>query len=57
VQGDRFGSICSILHAAVKFSQHHLLKMLSFQYVFLTLSNIGHSHVCVFMSGSPVKFH
>ena len=36
MQGDRYGSICSLLHADIQSDQHHLLKMLSFTalYVF-----------------------
>ena len=30
VQGDKYGSICILLHADIQLDQHHLLKMLSF---------------------------
>jgi uncharacterized membrane protein YwaF len=30
VQGDKYGSICILLHADMQLDQHHLLKMLSF---------------------------
>ena len=30
VQGDRYGSICILLHADIQLGQHHLLKILSF---------------------------
>ena len=29
VQGDRYGSICILLHADIQLDQHHLLKMFS----------------------------
>jgi hypothetical protein len=32
VQGDKYGSICILLHAGIQSDQHHLLKMLSFFY-------------------------
>jgi hypothetical protein len=36
VQGDKYGSICILLHTATHFEQHHLLKILPFlQFVFL----------------------
>ena len=37
VQGDKYGSICILLHADIQLDQHHLLKMLSFfHYMVLT---------------------
>ena len=30
VQGNKYGSICILLHADIQVDQHHLLKMLSF---------------------------
>jgi hypothetical protein len=30
VKGDKYGSICILLHADLQLNQHHLLKMLSF---------------------------
>jgi len=42
VQGDKYESMCILLHAHIQFDQHHLLKMLSVFYcVFLaSLSKI-----------------
>jgi hypothetical protein len=30
VQSDKYGAICSLLHADIQLDQHHLLRMLSF---------------------------
>lgn len=36
MQGDKYGSICILLHTVIHFEQHHLLKILPFlQCVFL----------------------
>jgi hypothetical protein len=58
-QGDKYGSICILLHANIQLDQHHLLKMLSlFHCVVLAyLQKIKCLLVCGFISGSSVLFH
>ena len=48
-----------LLHVAVQFSQHHLLKRLSlFHWIFfLALSTISWPYICVSISGFSVLFH
>ena len=59
VYGERVCSNFMNLHAAVQFSQHHLLKRLSFSpCIFLPLwSKINWPYVCGFISGLSVLFH
>ena len=37
VQGDKYGSICILLHADIQLDQHQLFKMLSFSIVWFWL--------------------
>ena len=58
VQGDKYGSICILLHADIQVDQHHLLKMFSLFHCMVlgSLSKI----VCRcyrFISGSYIPFH
>ena len=48
-----------LLHVAVQFSQHHLLKRLSFLHCIflLPLSKIRGPYVCGFISGLSILFH
>ena len=48
-----------IIHVAVKFSQHHLFKRLSFLHcIFLPpLSKIKCPYMCGFISGLSILFH
>ena len=57
--GVREQSSLILLHAAVQFSQHYLLKRLSFPHcVFLTpLLQINYLCKCGFISGLPILFH
>jgi hypothetical protein len=54
VQGDRYGSICILLHADIQLDHHHLLKMLSFFHciVLASLSKIKCLYVCGVISVS-----
>ena len=59
VYGVRKCSNFILLHVAVQFSQHHLLKRLSWSHCILLppLSKIRYPHVCGFISGLSVLFH
>ena len=59
VYGDRQCSNFILLHIAVQFSQHHLLKRLSLHYCIflLPLSKIRYPQVCGFISGFAISFH
>ena len=59
VYGVRECSNFILLHVAVQFSQHHLLKRLSFLHcIFLPpLSTIRRPYVCGFISGLSILFH
>ncbi|MBV2150903.1 DUF3704 domain-containing protein [Sphingobium sp. AS12] len=59
VHGDRYGSICSLLHASIQLCQHHLLKMFSwFQHIYLDcLLKIRWSWVCGLISGFSTLLH
>ena len=59
VYGVRKYSNFTLLHVAVQFSQHHLLKRLSFLHcIFLPpLSKIRWPYVCGFISGLSILFH
>ena len=59
VYGVRKSSNFICLHLVVQFSQHHLLKRLSFLYcIFLPpLSKIRCPYVCGFISGLSILFH
>ena len=46
VQGDKYGSICILLHADIQLDQHHLLKMLSFFHC-MVLASLSKSQVSV----------
>jgi hypothetical protein len=46
-QGDKYGSICILLHADLQLNQHHLLKCCLFP-----LDGFG-----IFLSGSSILFH
>ena len=59
VYGVRTCSNFVLLHVAVEFSQHHLLKRPSFLHCIflLPLSNIRRPYVCGFISRPPILFH
>ena len=59
VYGVRNCSYFILLHVALQFSQHHLLKRLSWPHcIFLPpLSKIRHPQVHVFISGLSILFH
>jgi hypothetical protein len=59
VQGETQESTFSLLHLDIQFSQHHLLKRLSFLHcVFWTpLLKISWLYICGFMSGSSILIH
>ena len=59
VQGDKYGSICTFLHADIQLDKDHLLKILSFFHcmVLVSLSPIKCQQVCGFISGSSIQFH
>ena len=58
VQGDKNGSICILLHDNRQLCQHHLLKMLFFQWMVLApLSKFKWTHVCEFIAGSSILLH
>ena len=55
----RQGSSFILLHVAVQFSQHHLLKRLSFLHcmLFAPLSQINYTYTRGFISGLSILFH
>jgi hypothetical protein len=56
--GDRYGSVCILLHADIHLDHHHLLNMLFFGYVFLFFLNQNSCpQVCIFIFGSLFQFH
>uniref|UniRef100_A0ABI7W9B8 Secreted protein n=1 Tax=Felis catus TaxID=9685 RepID=A0ABI7W9B8_FELCA len=59
VNGVRKGSSFILLHVAVQFSQHHLLKRLSFFHwiFFPSLSKISWAYFCGSNSGVSILFH
>uniref|UniRef100_A0ABI7ZJ02 Uncharacterized protein n=1 Tax=Felis catus TaxID=9685 RepID=A0ABI7ZJ02_FELCA len=59
VYGVRKWSRFILLHVAVQFSQHHLLKRLSsFHWIFFPiLSKINWPYICGSMSGFSILFH
>ena len=59
VYGVRKCSSFTLLHVVDQFSQHHLLKRLSFLHcIFLPpLSKITHPQVCGFISGLSILLH
>ena len=59
VYGVRESSNSILLHVTVQFSQHHLLKRLSFLHCifFPPLSKIRWPDVCGFISGLSILFH
>ena len=59
VYGVRKGSNFILLHVAVQFSQHHLLKNLSLPHCILLppFSTIRHPYVHGFISGLSILFH
>jgi hypothetical protein len=53
LQGNNYGSLYILLHAAIRFDEHHLLKMLYlFQCVLDSLSKIRSPNMCGLISGS-----
>ena len=59
VHGVREQSSQILLHAAVLFSQYHLLQRLSFPHCIILLPSlqINSSHKCGFISGLSILFH
>uniref|UniRef100_A0ABI7WJJ7 Uncharacterized protein n=1 Tax=Felis catus TaxID=9685 RepID=A0ABI7WJJ7_FELCA len=59
VYGVRKWSMFILLHVAVQFSQHHLLKRLSlFHWIFFpALSKISWPYICGSISGFSIMFH
>ena len=59
VQGDKYGSICMLLHSVIQLDQQHLLKMLSFSHCMLltSLSKTKYSLMCGLISESSTWFH
>ena len=59
VSGVRKWSRFTLLHVAVQFSQHHLLKRLSlFHWMFFpALSKMSWPYVCGSISGFSILFH
>ena len=58
VQEDKNGSICILLNDNLPLCQHHLLKMLFFQWMVLApLSKFKWTHVCEFIAGSSILLH
>jgi hypothetical protein len=52
IQGNKYGSICILLHADIHLSQHHLLKTLSFSIVWFWLlcqKSSVHMYVLLFL--------
>ena len=54
--GDRYGSVCILLHVDIQLYQHHLLKMLSFFHciILATMSKIKCPCVYGLISGSLI---
>jgi hypothetical protein len=55
VQGDKYGSMCILLHEDIQLDRHNLLKMLSFFHC-MVLTSLSKSsvHRCEFISGSSI---
>ena len=62
VQGNKYGSICILLHGNIQLEQHHLLKMLSFflffiVFIWLLYKNPGCLQVYEITCRFSIQFH
>jgi hypothetical protein len=59
VQGDKYRSICILLHVDLLLDQHHLFMMVSFIQcmILASLSKIKCAYMCEFISESLILFH